>query len=1128
MSSSAAGPPSTRLSASLLAAVALATLISLLGAAPAFAASPWWHLTSGSRPTDLQPGSEAQIVVTAANLGDASVNGETSSVRVSDTLPPGLKALSITGLAGGSTEENRGPVKCPTNKEVEKGAPLTCTFDGTLPPYDLIEVVISVTVDETASSDEANQATVSGGEAQDASISRPLRIGEQTRFGVEDYELTPEEEGGAPATQAGSHPFQLTTAIALNQVAGAKPAALVKDLNFRWPPGLVGNPTPLARCALGQFLAPAGEADSCPPDTAVGVAVVNINEPLFLHVDTLTVPLFNLEPTTGEPARFGFWVPSAGVPVLIDPAVRAGIGDDYGITVSTTNVSQTAAFLSSEVTVWGVPGDPRHDSARGWGCLAAARGRSIGIPCTPLEAHHPPAFLTLPTSCASPLQTSVEGDSWEQPTERVSSPGDPMPTLDGCNRLSFTPKIQAEPTSDRAAAPSGLDFNLDFTDEGLTSSEGIAQSQLKTTAVTLPQGLTINPSAGVGLGACTPEDYANETLRSAPGAGCPNDSKLGEVTIETPLLATAIDGSIFIAQPYRNPFGSLVAIYIVARNPETGILIKLAGKVTPDPVTGQLVTTFENDPPLPFDHFNFHFREGQRAPLITPPTCGTYDTLAQLAPWSEPTDFLTDTSPFTITKGFDGGACPVGSAPFKPQIVAGSLNNSAGSFSPFYLHLTRSDADQEISSFSTLMPRGFTGILSGIPFCPESDIALARRRSGTEEEAEPSCPVASRLGHSLVGTGVGAVLAYTPGRIYLAGPYNGDPFSLVSVTSAVVGPFDLGTVVVRFGLRIDRHTAQISVDPSPSEPIPTIIDGIVTHVRDIRVYIDRPSFTLNPTSCNPLAISSTLTSNLGQTTIVSSPFQVASCANLKFSPKFTVSTSGRPSKANGASLVTKLVEPPGSMGTQANISKVKVELPKQLPSRLTTLQKACTNAQFEANPASCPSASIIGHAVVHTPLLPVPLEGPAIFVSHGGEAFPSLVVVLRGYGVTVELVGTTFISKAGVTSTTFKTVPDVPFSTFELTLPQGRFSALAANLPAKANGSFCAQKLVMPTEFIAQNGMAIHQQTPITVTGCPKAKTRSQILKAALRACHRKHDKSRRQACERQAHRQYGPVKRKK
>jgi hypothetical protein len=468
-----------------------------------------------------------------------------------------------------------------------------------------------------------------------------------------------------------------------------------------------------------------------------------------------------------------------------------------------------------------------------------------------------------------------------------------------------------------------------------------------------------------------------------------------------------------------------------------------------------------------------------------------------LTPWSEPADVVTDSSSFALTKGFDGGACPAGALPpFKPGILAGSVNNTAGGFSPFYVDLTRSDADQEISSFSTVMPIGLTGDLTGIPFCPEADIAQARANTGRAEEAGPSCPAASQIGHTVVGTGVGSVLAYVPGKIYLAGPFDGDPFSVVSVTSAVVGPFDLGTVVIRFGLKIDPHTGQVSVDPSGSEPIPTIIDGIVTHVRDIRVYIDRPGFTLNPTNCGPLAISSTLTSEHNQAATVSSPYQAADCGALGFKPSFKVSTSGKTSRKLGAGLSVKLTYP--KTGAQANIRSVKVNLPKQLPSNLKTLQHACPARVFEANPAACPSASIVGHARAVTPVLPVPIEGPAFFVSHGGEAFPNLILVLQGYGVTIDLVGDTFINEhTNITSSTFKTVPDEPVTSFELTLPQGPFSALAAPTP------LCGKKLVMPTMFTAQNGATLKQNTQISITGCAKAKKHNKS-KGGKAGVHRK------------------------
>jgi len=300
-----------------------------------------------------------------------------------------------------------------------------------------------------------------------------------------------------------------------------------------------------------------------------------------------------------------------------------------------------------------------------------------------------------------------------------------------------------------------------------------------------------------------------------------------------------------------------------------------------------------------------------------------------------------------------------------------------------------------------------------------------------------------------------------------------------------------------------------------------------------------------------MSITGTVSGVEGASAAVSSRFQVTGCAGLAFKPKLTASTSGKTSKANGASLHVKLVPPhegpqsgtsasgtgstSGTSGSasgssaqteEANIARVKVDLPKQLPSRLTTLQKACTAAVFDANPAACPAASIVASAKAITPILPVPLEGPAYFVSHGNEAFPQLILVLQGYGITIDLVGDTFISKAGITSSTFAHVPDAPVSSFELTLPQGKYSALTAN------ANLCTVKggLKMPTEFVGQNGAVIHQSTPISVSGCPKAKTAAQLraakLAAALKACHKKKG-SKRSSCEKTAHKRYNPLKKK-
>jgi hypothetical protein len=787
--------------------------------------------------------------------------------------------------------------------------------------------------------------------------------------------------------------------------------------------------------------------------------------------------------------------------------------------------------IAATTVFWGVPADPAHRESRGWGCiLGGFYDKNAGLACTSAQ-ETPSAFLTLPTNCEQPFEATAEGVSWPS---KAAPGGTPLPprsydlqdehgnlvALTGCP-LAFGPTIASAPGTQSASSASGLDFSLNFADEGLTSPAGTAQSQVKDTTVTLPEGVTINPSAGVGLSGCTEAEYLAETPESPPEAGCPGASKLGSVEVETPLLATKLGGSVYAAQPYENPFpepghpgGTLVALYIIVKDPQTGILVRLAGKVSRNSSTGQLTTTFENNPQLPFSHFVLHLREGDRAPLVTPPACGQYTTQATLTPWSEPLAALADTASFSIAHGVGGGACP-GGVSFDPQIEAGTANNEAGAFSSFFLRLARTDADDEIDSFSTTLPLGLTGIVAKVPYCPEQDIALARSKEGVREQRRPSCPADSQIGRSLARAGVGSVLAETPGKVYFAGPYDGDPFSIVSVTPAVVGPFDLGTIVLRFGLRIDPLTAQVTVDPTPSEPLPHILDGIVTHVRDVRVYVDRPEFMLNPTSCKPAAVSATLKSHLGHQATISSPFQAGQCAKLAFNPQFAVSTAGKTSKANGASLSVKLSYPKGALGKDANVAETKVSLPKQLPSRLTTLQKACLAAVFDANPANCPPASAVGHARVVTQVLPVALEGPAYFVSHGNEAFPDLTIVLQGDGVTVDLVGSTQI-KNGITTNTFKATPDVPFESFELKLPQGPYSALTAN------ANLCASKLAMPTEFTGQNGIVVTRSTPIAVSGCkPKKLTNAQKLAKALKSCRKKHKRVKRKACEAQARKRY-------
>jgi hypothetical protein len=1144
------------------------------------AVRPWWHVGSGARPSLLAPGSEGELDVTVENLGDGPSREcvevaegagkftdrgcetagrgefEKEPVRVVDTLPEGLQAVGIAATVpkpGGEFDETV-PLSCSL-------AGLVCEMPAglSLAPFDEIEVRVKVRVSPSAKDGETNEVNVSGGGAPAAQVSRPLQIGPgSTPFGVEEYGLNLEGEGGAPVTQAGSHPFQVTGTIALDQgpdAAGlgeapqAGPVAFGKDVVARLPPGLIADPGTVPRCLLWEFLESdgLGTAPECSAQTAVGVASVTAYEP-GVGVYTFAAPIFNIEPQAGEPARFGFVFQQGAVPVLLDTSVRSD--EDWGVDLSTSSLPQSVGLISVRVTFWGVPGRFAHENQRGWGCLGAARGRAETAyePCEHYaEEPHPQALVTLPTLCNGPLRSTVEADSWQAPGQFGAFPAsEPLPALGGCEELAFTPEISIEPTTHAAASPSGLAFDLNFDTEGLLDGGGLAQSDLQRTEIALPEGVTIDPSAGVGLGACTSAQFEAVTLGSQAGVGCPEDSKLGTVEIETPLLFTTVYGTLYLAQPYENPFsepghpsGSLIAVYVVARSrAERGILVKLAGKVTPNPATGQLTVVFEGDPPLPFAHFNFHFKEGQQAPLITPPTCGTYVTHAGLTPFANPDSILEDTSSFQVTSGSEGSPCPSGNVPpFAPAIQSFTLNNDAGVFSPLSIELSRTDAMQEIADYTTDLPVGLTADLSGIPFCPQADIEASRRRTGIPEENEPSCPQASLIGHTLVGTGVGSVLDYVPGKLYLAGPFHGDPFSVVSVTSAVVGPFDLGTIVIRFALAIDPYTGQVRIDPTGSEPIPTIIDGIVTHVRDIRVSIDRTNFVLNPTSCQPRPVSSTLTSDYRQTSAISTPFQAVKCNELSFKTTFTASTRAKTSRVNGASLSVKLTMPI-KLGEQANIKQVKVELPRQLPARLPTLQKACTETQFNANPAGCPPASTIGHAKAVTPILPEPLSGPAIFVSHGGNEFPSLILVLQGYGVTIDIVGATHISPQGILSSTFKAVPDEPVGSFELAMPEGEYSALAAlgnlchdqrvvtvdrRMVVKRNGRrrkitrrvrATRSTLLMPTEFTAQNGASHHQATPIQITGCPSVRRvdRHKHEHATTKRARRRKERDRAQA----------------
>jgi hypothetical protein len=1177
--------------------------------------------------TELTKGRpDGEILISASNLGDVAASGctkvaagtgkytgpgctagelgtgeyEATPITVSDVLPPGFEAVGVHGEAAEGESIETVLQECSLNGENGVTAP-ACAFKGVVPPYTAL--TLHVEVDDTGASGKVSQqASVSGGGARPLSVSRPIPLGASTPFGIADYELVNEEEDGGLDTQAGSHPFQQTTTIVINQSANAanpdfkypngviEPAAIPKDIHPIWPAGLVGNPASLPQCPLSKFL---HSPIACPPDTMVGVArpLYSLNQGVGPAPMVFRGGLWNLVPSPGEPARLGFLTVNG--PVYIDPSVRSG--RDYGITVNSDNITQLVGFRSIEVTVWGTPGATDFNQFRGTTCLVASVESKE---CEPTVDESPTAFLSLPTACPvnqatgqpEPLVSTVTGDSWLEPestAEQLQLAEFKMPALDGCDALPFNPSIVVTPDVESASTPSGLNVDVHVPQEETLHPEGLAEAEPRNITVALPPGVTVNPSSADGLQACTanpgelaggelgssgdqigfqglgelrgepgvnatlftgelPESIAakvavedHETIEGhevpetektlSPGANfCPNASKIGTATVKTPLLPVnqPLTGSVYLAAQELNPFGSLLAMYMVVEDPVSGTLVKLAGEVSlckspsewlparpgstklPCQAAGQIITTFENSPQAPFEDAEIHFFGGERAPLSTPARCGTYTTTAAFTPWSEAPgehEIITTNEAYKIKTGPNGGPCPGEALPFKPTVTGGATNVIAGAFSPFTATFSRSSGEQNMQSIEVKLPPGLSGILSNVELCPEPQANLGE------------CGPNSLIGETTVSVGVGGD-PYTDsgGKFYLTGPYNGTgackvgeascaPFGVTFEVPAKAGPFDLANtkgnhppcdcVLVRGKIEINPFTAAITIvsnPPGTTDAIPTSIEGIPLEIQHVNAITTRSDFQFNPTSCNKMEFTGTIHSSEGASDQLGVPFQVTDCEALKFTPKFSVSTSAHTSKANGASLTTKIVYPKGSFGTQANVASVKVELPKQLPSRLTTLQKACVAKVFEENPEKCPLASKVGFAKSITPVLPVPVEGPAYFVSHGGEAFPSLIIVLKGYGVTVQVVGTTFISKSGITSTTFKTVPDVPFNSFELTLHNGPFSALTSNVP-----NLCKVKggLKMPTEFHAQNGAELVQSTTISVTGCKAAKKASKKKK---------------------------------
>ncbi len=876
----------------------------------------------------------------------------------------------------------------------------------------------------------------------------------------------------ASSDQAGAH-ADLTESFALAQKAGGGVGALMRGAEVVVPLGFAGYPSHVKTCASFQLVL--GE---CPSDAQIGTIEI-VLRPFPGDYAIGLAPLYNMVPPPDETAVFGF-----GIKNNVSGYVQATVGPDYRVHLKATNLSAGPntgyqfEIVRQSVTVWGVPAAPSHDAERGTNFICEQHGPSEYLVPGEEECEgggnatdeNPVPFLVNPTQCTGAPVTAelVNVEAWggEVAAPQRASIG----PFTGCESLRFAPTIALAPEVSQATSPTGYEVDLRVPQS--EDAEGLATSDVKDLVERMPAGVVLSPSAANGLQACS---EAQVGLGSEEPEKCPNASKLGMVSVVTPALTEELKGALYLGGPPTGPItGPPFTAYLTLEG--HGAHVKIRGTVTPDPVTGQVTTVFDQNPELPVSEVKLHLSGGSRATLANPSVCGSYFAESDLTPWTSP--FVADATPSSAPFEVTGCQPPR----FAPSFVAGTTSNQAGGYSPLSVTFSREDADEDLGGLTVVTPPGLSGNLSNVPLC------------GEPQAAEGTCPAASQIGELTAGAGPGPEPVFIKGgRVYLTGPYRGAPFGLSIDVAEHPGPFDFGTgpcdcEVVRATVNVDPRTAALTVT---NEALPTIKDGIPFQVKTVNVDINRPEFIFNPTNCDPMSVNGTLSSTQGMSAQVQSRFQVTNCAALAFKPGFHVSTSAHTSRTHGASLHVSLTLPAETgQATEANVAKVKVSLPKQLPSPLKTLQKACTETVFAANPKACPVASQVGEARVSTPLLAGPLTGTAYFVSHGGARYPELIIVLVGEdGVTVQVHGETFISKQGITSATFSTVPDVPFSNFELTLPEREYPALTVN------GNLCKGTLIMPTEFVAQNGTKITQNTKIAVTGCPKTR----------KAAHKKH-----------------------
>jgi hypothetical protein len=1088
--------------AALLAALSLCAMAALSPAAATAAPAPAWALALTPAPGAFGPGATSEYMVSAANVGAAQTTAETTVFEV--TLPPGVTPLALIAA------DNFDPGSAKPDCEIT-GQALVCETTATVHPGFLLRAVFSVQVSSALAGQEVEaQASVSGGggNSLQTSVLTPVQS-EPLPFGfLADSSAHLTEEDGSPSLLAGSRPYQATIRFGFptESIAGQLTGAgHPRDIALELPRGLVANPaaSPVL-CTEVELISQL--TPGCPDASQIGAVDLTtlLGEGGGKGGDAIfTAPLYNMVPPPGAPAEVAFDVAGAGIFVHVLGAVRSDV--DYGIEAYTPDLLALTIhpIFNAQTQLWGDPSASAHEYVRG-DC------HRVGGTC-PVDPQQA-AFLTAPGDCPgqAPLY-EVSADSWEEPSppfeERQTEfqgtdlAGNPIATED-CGALEFEPTFQSRPTTNLTDSPSGLTFQLHLPQD--TDLGSRAKAALRDAVVTFPAGMAANPSQASGLEACSVaqigfqgEGEEGETFFSRQPQSCPDASKLGTVEVSSPVLVRRnakhevevdpqsekalpepLHGAIYLAQPFANPFGTLVATYLVVEDEKTGIVAKLAGEAQLDPGSGQITVSFRENPELPIEDIEVKLFGGSRGALLTPPTCGEHTTNAQFVPWSAPEGLPVDeVDSFALTAAAGNGPCPAGEAgmPHAPALRAGTLAPAAGKFSPLVFKLSRQDGSQRMAKIDATLPVGLSAKLAGVGQCSEADIAKAKAREvpnqGAVERADPSCPAASEIGTVLVAAGPGPTPYHTTGRVYLAGPYKSAPLSIVAIAPAVAGPFDLGAVVVRSALFLDPETAQGHI---VSDPLPQILDGVPVDVRSVSVNTDRPEFTLNPTSCAEKSFNGGITSALGQIAPLFERFQVGGCEALPFKPKLAARLFGPIHRGGHPRLRAILTAKPG----EANIASLSFTLPHSEFIDQAHFRTICTRVQFKAN--QCPAGAAYGHVTAFSPLLGYPLQGP-VYLRSSVHKLPDAVASLHGPpNQPIALEGIARVDSVnGGLRARVETFPDAPISKVVVVM-QGGKKGLFVN-----STNICKGRHRVAVSFVGQNGKT-HDTSPALKAQCRK------------------------------------------